>query len=161
MTTPYPGNEPAQDPTADANVYGSAYAAGGYPGTGYASEPTGELRRNTLAPWGLGLGIGALVLCWSAVGGLLLGLIGIILSIIALTKAKHIIGPFQRKGMAIGGLLVSILGLVAGAFFAFVYFLGFTVFSEFDEQCNHLRDDQDAYTQCIQDAAAAMKQEQQ
>lgn len=110
---PYPGT--GADPQAGTG-YGDAAFAGGY-----ENSPMNETK-NGVAPWALGVGI------LSAVAGISIifsvfafipGIIGLILGFIALSAAKkrqH--KENKRKGMAITGLILSILGIVASVLFA-------------------------------------------
>ncbi|WP_075726438.1 hypothetical protein [Corynebacterium aquilae] len=134
MTNPYT-NDPAENAQPADNSYGTAYPAAGYPGTGYGTEPFGEPQKNTVAVWALVLGIASLVLGVTAVIAVILGIIGLILGIKGLKKAKTIVGPFQRKGMAIGGLVLSILGLLAGLAFTAFYAFGLWIASDAVEAC--------------------------
>jgi len=59
------------------------------------------------------LGIAALVLCWTGVGGILLGLLAVVFGIIAVLRARR--GQAGGQGRAIAGLVTGALGLVLGA----------------------------------------------
>jgi hypothetical protein len=86
----------------------------GYPG--YPGYPRPE--RAGMAITALVLGIAALVLCWTAVGGLLLGLLAVVFGIVALRRARR--GQAGGSGRAIAGLVTGAIGLVLGAVFLFV-----------------------------------------
>ncbi|BAU96247.1 hypothetical protein N24_1985 [Corynebacterium suranareeae] len=164
MTTPnYPYGEPNNQGDGanipfDANQ-GSPYAAQqpgfqdpyntGYTG-GFENSPL-NAPKNTAAAWALGLGIAslvALVAVVSAVIAPVIAIAGIIVSIIALVKAKNINGPNKRKGFAITGLILSILTLLitAAIFIIFVVVLSNSGLQE----CATLVDPA-AQQQCVED----------
>jgi hypothetical protein len=71
--------------------------------------------KNGMAIAGLVLGVSSLVLFWVPVLDGLLALTGLILSIVGIRKASQLgVG----KGMAIGGLITSIIGLVVAALYS-------------------------------------------
>lgn len=128
--------------------YGSGYndyGSGGYqPGDqagygGYASQPPGGAsyggaglpeRKNGLAVAALVLGIIAILATLTVVGivlGVPVAVVGVIVAIIALVQAKNFPPMGARRGMAIAGLVLSLLSL-AGA--ALLFILVATVFSE-------------------------------
>ena len=154
MTTPtpepYPGSNPAFGTNADANAAGAAYPTGGYPGTGsYGAQPFGEPERNKLAPWGLALGIASIILSWTAAGGIILGIVGLILSIVALRKTKVIMGPFQRKGMSIGGLILSIIGLISGIIATVFFVFAVQLFGDVAESCSMYVANSPEFADCV------------
>lgn len=124
MTTPdYPYGDPRNNADGQSyptggyqDPYANAYAGSG----GFENSPL-NAPRNTAAAWALGLGI-ASVICalavFTVVGAFLallapfLAVAGIIVAIVALVKAKSIIGPGKRRGMAVGGLVLSIITLL-------------------------------------------------
>lgn len=91
-------------------VYGSADAA-----------KTDE--RGGLA--GMIIGILSYVLCWIPVFDFILGLIGVILSDVGLSRKER----YRLNGFAVAGLVLSIIGLVIGFIIMIVFFvaLGQTV----------------------------------
>ena len=92
-----PGTEPS---------YGQPYPQG-Y-GPAYGQPP---MRHGAgMATAALVLGILALILCWTVVGGIILGLLGLILGIIAAGRARR--GEAPGRGRAIAGVITGALGLV-------------------------------------------------
>lgn len=90
---------------------GNAYQYGNYQTSQYYAPPE-KTSKDTCALISMILGIVSLVLCCSPVIGVILGIAAIVLGIIGL-KAP------QRKGMAIAGLAVGIIGLlISGAMLA-------------------------------------------
>jgi hypothetical protein len=84
----------------------------GYPG--YARPlPSG------MATASLVLGIIALVLCWTAFGGLVLGLLAVVLGIVAVRRARR--GEGGGQGRAVAGLVTGGLGLLLGILFLVVW----------------------------------------
>ncbi|SQG64826.1 hypothetical membrane protein [Corynebacterium renale] len=141
----YPGSTPTSPQGAEGGAQPAYQPYGAIPDQAPVAAGGWELAnqaRNKLSPWALGVGIFSLVsstlLLLIGIGpllGVLFGLIAIVLSIVALVKAKNFQGPGQRKGMAIGGLITGILGLVIGAV---IIFGAFALFSEVGEACGDL-----------------------
>ena len=141
----YPGAE---------NTSGS-YGAGGYPSApAYGGVEIQE--RNTLAPWALGLSIAAIV-CVITIVGLVIAwipaLVGLILSIIAILRAKKIQGPYRRMGMSVAALIIS--GLTTVLFV--IGIIGISIFmansGEAIQKCqNDYPANSSAQQQCINDA---------
>ena len=94
------------------------------------------------------LGIVALVLCWTGVGGILLGLLAVVFGIIAVLRARR--GEAGGQGRAIAGLVTGALGLVLGAVLLVVWINLFTS-SGFTDYVSCVRDagqDQAKVQQC-------------
>ena len=141
----YPGAE---------NTSGS-YGAGGYPSaSAYGGVEIQE--RNTLAPWALGLSIAAIVFAISIIGLIIAwlpALVGLILSIIAVLRAKKIQGPYRRMGMSVASLIIS--GLTTALFV--IGIIGFSILmansGEAIQKCqNDYPANSSAQQQCINDA---------
>lgn len=113
----------SQDYTSGVAGYGAG--ASGY--GGFENSPMAE-GKNSLAPWALGVGIVS-ILCAISVFltgfAAIPGLIGLILGIVALGSAKkYQHKENKRKGMAITGLVLSILSIIATVvFWIFVTFV--------------------------------------
>jgi hypothetical protein len=74
-------------------------------------------RGKGLAISALVLGILALLLSWTVLGGILFGLIAVVLGLVASSKAKK--GRAGGRGMAIAGIVLGVVGIViAGALIA-------------------------------------------
>jgi hypothetical protein len=113
MTTP--GSDPSGygDSGSGSMPPPPAYDAGaGYPGQGGPMAPP----RNGFGTAALVLGILAIVLCWSAVGGIVLGVLAIIFATLGIRRAGR--GEATNKGMSIAGLVTGIIGLIIGVIFA-------------------------------------------
>ncbi|GIG39468.1 DUF4190 domain-containing protein [Cellulomonas phragmiteti] len=101
-------------------VYGQApgygQEAGGYGAAGYGAPaaPT----RNSLGVWSLVLGIVSLGLCCVVVG-LVPGAIGIWLGIKGRAAASR--GEASNGGLALTGIILSVLGVLAGLYFLVSY----------------------------------------
>ena len=76
---------------------------------------TMPMEQNNMAISGLVFGIFAILGFWAPVAGLTAGIIGIICSIIGLSKKK------SRKGMAITGLILSIVAIILSLVILFLY----------------------------------------
>ncbi|AKE41374.1 transmembrane protein [Corynebacterium kutscheri] len=158
----YPNNNSSGDsPYSDNNEFPSynsypdpAYgAAGGY--TNYANVPE---RKNNIATWALGVSIAALVLTITVIGIIgswLFALLGIVLGIVAIMRARSIAKDGQpldkpRMGLSIASLIISVIALVL----TIVLFIGgAAVLSQFSD-CFGLPEDQ--VQQCIQDRVNQM-----
>jgi hypothetical protein len=121
MTTPgsdpsaYGEGDPGSMPPPPAYDAGTGYpgqgaypSQGGYPGQGGPMNAP----KNGFGIAALVLGILAIVLSWSAVGGILLGVLAIIFGILGIRRAGR--GQATNKGMAISGLVTGIVGLIIG-----------------------------------------------
>ena len=76
---------------------------------------TMPMKQNNMAISGLVFGIFAILGFWAPVAGLTAGIIGIVCSAIGLAKKD------SRKGMAIAGLILSIIAIVLSLVMLFLY----------------------------------------
>ena len=116
---PYPGGSGQSPPPQQPEPYPGSYPPppppGGYPGPpaqGAWEEPKGK----GLAITALVLGIIALLTCWTVLGGIIFGLLALIFGIIATVKSRR--GSAGGGGMAIAGLVLGLLGLIAAVVIA-------------------------------------------
>jgi predicted PurR-regulated permease PerM len=81
-------------------------------GSGYSGQGGGTLTapRNGFGIAALVLGILALVLCWTAIGGIVLGVLAVIFAILGIRRANR--QEATNKGMAISGLVTGVIGLI-------------------------------------------------
>lgn len=96
---PYGNYPPPQQP------YGYGYPPPAYP------PPLVERPGSGMAIGALVCGILAILSCWTIVGGILLGVIGAILGVIALFGISA--GRRKGGGMAVTGIILSLLGIAA------------------------------------------------
>lgn len=164
MTTP--GSDPSGYGESGYGDTGSgsmppppAYQGGtGYPGQGGPVAAP----RNGFGITALVLGILAIVLSWSAVGGIIFGVLAIIFAILGIRRASQ--GVANNKGMAISGLVTGIVGLVIGIIVAvavgsFLSIFGgsFNNFSDCVKQANN---DQAKIQQCENQFQQQIQQQQ-
>jgi hypothetical protein len=92
----------------------------------YAAEPTPSARPlgAGMAITALVLGILAVLLCWTVIGGLLFGLLAVVLGAVASSRAKRRVAA--GRGLAIAGILLGLLGLVLSVA---VIFIGVSIFN--------------------------------
>ena len=83
---------------------------------GYSAGP-----RNGLGVASLVLAIAALLLVWSVVGGILLGLVGAALGFVARRRVKR--GEANNGGVAIAGIVLGVMAVVVGLVFAGIWFV--------------------------------------
>ena len=95
----------------------------------------------------LGFGVTALVLgilavlgCWSAFFGIVLGVLALIFGIVALRRVKRDVAT--NKGVSIAGVVTGAVGLLLGIVFAIAFGAAFSIFGN---QIHNLQ-------QCIQQA---------
>ena len=119
----YPGAE---------NTSGS-YGAGGYPSApAYGGVEIQE--RNMLAPWALGLGIVGLVLALPYIG-IIPAVVGLILAIIAIMRARKIQGPYKRMGMSVIALIISGIAIIVSAIIIILTVFMWNSMSDGIEKC--------------------------
>lgn len=159
MTTP--GSDPSGygDSGSGSMPPPPAYQGGtGYPGQG---APMGA-PRNGFGIAALVLGILAIVLSWSAVGGILFGVLAIIFAILGMRRASR--GVATNKGMSISGLVTGIVGLIIGIIVAialgsFVSVFGGTV-SNYTDCVKQANNDQVKIQQCENQFQQQIQQKQ-
>ena len=101
-------------PPSDGSGYGQpGYGQPGYgqPGGGYGSPPA--QKRNGFGVAALVLGVLALLLCWTVLGGIALGIAAIVFGVLGRGRAKR--GEADNGGLAITGAVLGLLGLLASA----------------------------------------------
>lgn len=144
---PQYGPHPDYDQPPQQQPYGAQ--PGGYPGyPGYSGgygAPPAELPKG-LAIAALIFGILALVLFWTAFGGIILGLVAIILGIVGMRKAKK--GTGGGRGMAVTGLVLGILSLLGGIITAVILAVLANQVGQTIQECQGLTGEQ--MQRCIQ-----------
>jgi hypothetical protein len=149
MTTPGSDQSGYGDSNPGSMPPPPAYEGGtGYPGQGAPVAAP----RNGMGTAALVLGILAIVLCWTAVGGIILGVLAVIFGILGIRRAGQRIAT--NKGMAISGLVTGIVGLIIGVIFAvavgsFLSIFGGTV-SDYTNCVQQANNDQAKISQCAQ-----------
>ncbi len=105
---------------ADAGTAIPLYAPNG-PGPHYAYGGVSPQEKpvNGKGLAGMIVGILSYVFCWVPILGFVLGLIGVILSGIGLSRKDR----YRLNGFAVAGLILSILALVWGLIYIFVFFI--------------------------------------
>ena len=118
--------------------------------SGYGYSPAEK--KSVIAVWALIIGIIALVSLLLVVPPLLLGPIGIIVSIIALLKGKKRPKELRRAWMSIAGLITSIIALILSvAFLIYLYtHIGWTMTPD-PEMCTTI-DDPAQKQACMEDS---------
>jgi hypothetical protein len=102
-------------------------APGGYPPPGGYAPPVAK-QSNGMAIAALVCGILTIVTCLFP-----LGLVAAILGFIGLSKAKNLNG--SGRGLAIGGIITGIIGLISGAVLVFAVFLAADAVNDIDFRC--------------------------
>ncbi|MEW2546971.1 DUF4190 domain-containing protein [Streptomyces sp. NPDC047002] len=136
---------PGQWGPGDAS--GGAYGA---PAAPPYAEPARPARGNGLAVAALVLGIAAIVLFWTVFGGIVLGLVAIVLGALGSRRARRDGAP--RRGMAITGVVLGALGLIAGGLILAlgVSFLNSDSFKSYSDCVKHAHSTADR-RQCADD----------
>jgi hypothetical protein len=127
------------------------YPAGGYPPYGgfpggYPSPPAEP--RNGLGVAALVVAIVGLVLCWSIVGGIVLGLVAVVLGFAGRGRAKR--GEATNGGIAIAGIVLGAVSILAGLVFIPLYIGLFDQVggSDYVDCLNRAGNDDSAVQQC-------------
>lgn len=147
MTTPNDPHTPGNGKNSDSTE-GAVYPAFAGGGDGYSPAE----KKSVIAVWALIIGIIALVSLLLVVPPLLLGPIGIIVSIIALLKGKKRPKELRRAWMSIAGLITSIIALILSvAFLIYLYtHIGWTMTPD-PEMCTTI-DDPAQKQACMEDS---------
>ena len=147
MTTPNDPHAPGNGKNSDSTE-GAVYPAFAGGGDGYSSAE----KKSVIAVWALVIGIIALVSLLLVVPPLLLGPIGIIVSIIAWLKGKKRPKELRRAWMSIAGLITSIIALILSvAFLIYLYtHIGWTMTPD-PEVCTTI-DDPAQKQACMEDS---------
>lgn len=147
MTIPNGPHTPGNGKNSDSSE-GAVYPAFAGGGDGYSSAE----KKSVIAVWALVIGIIALVSLLLVVPPLLLGPIGIIVSIIALLKGKKRPKELRRAWMSIAGLITSIIALILSvAFLVYLYtHIGWTMTPD-PEMCTTI-DDPAQKQACMEDS---------
>jgi hypothetical protein len=134
--------------------YGQGYQ-GGYGTQGYPAQYPGHYDAGSYGggakPAGTGLGIASLVLgilalltCWMLGLGIIPGLVGLVLGIVAIRKLGRVRGA--SRAVPIVGVVLSALGIVAGIFF-FVAVI--SLVGPILDRCGEFAGDPVALEQCV------------
>ncbi|WP_188536964.1 DUF4190 domain-containing protein [Kocuria dechangensis] len=132
------------------------YAQQGYPGQYQGQYDMGQYG-GAPKPAGTGLGIAALVLgilslltSWLLGFGLIPGLVGLVLGIVALRKLGRV--PGASKAMPVVGIVLSVLGILASVlmFVLVASFMG-PLMDAINGPCSQYLNDQAALEQCLTD----------
>lgn len=147
MTTPNDPHAPGNGKNSDSTE-GAVYPAFAGGGDGYSSAE----KKSVIAVWALVIGIIALVSLLLVVPPLLLGPIGIIVSIIAWLKGKKRPKELRCAWMSIAGLITSIIALILSvAFLIYLYtHIGWTMTPD-PEMCTTI-DDPAQKQACMEDS---------
>ncbi|MET9561806.1 DUF4190 domain-containing protein [Streptomyces tauricus] len=125
------------------------YGQPAHPYPGHHQEP-GARTSNGLAIAALVLGIAACVFFWTVFGGIVLGLVGLVLGIVAARRARG--GRAPHRVMAIVGAVLSALAVIASAVIVAigVSFLTSDSFKDYNDCVQHA-DNQSERDQCSED----------
>ncbi|WNG89999.1 DUF4190 domain-containing protein [Mycobacterium sp. ITM-2016-00317] len=115
---PPPGTYPGGYPPQPYGGYGAYGGYGGYSGYGYPPPPPAA-PKNGLGTAALVLAIVGLLLCWTVVGGVLLGIAGIVLGFLARTRVKR--GEATNAGVALAGIVLGAVSIVASLVIVAIY----------------------------------------
>lgn len=86
---------------------------------------TMPMKNNNMAIAGLVVGIFSLLVCWIPFWNLLLSIAGIVCSAIGLSRK-------QKSGMAIGGLVASIIALLISIFIMVLYVIALSIVQHYN-----------------------------
>jgi hypothetical protein len=156
-------------PGSDPSGYGDS-GSGSMPpppsyqgGTGYPGEGTAVAApKNGFGITALVLGIIAIVLSWSAIGGIVFGVLAIIFAILGIRRANR--GIATNKGMSISGLVTGIIGLIIGVIVAIALGSFLSVFggslNNFSDCVKQAGNDQAKVQQCENQFQQQVQQQQ-
>lgn len=141
-----PTNQPEAPPPPPSQPPGAGYPAP--PPMPYAGQaPPPVAPRNGLGIAALVLAIIGLLFCWSIFGGVILGIIAVIVGFVARGRVKR--GEADNGGIAMAGIVLGFLSIVAGLVFVAIYFLVFRqVGGNYIDCMNKAGNDTSAKQQC-------------
>ncbi|GEO94032.1 DUF4190 domain-containing protein [Kocuria turfanensis] len=153
----YGAGQYGQDQYSQGQYGGQGYPAQYQQGQGYPGQQ-GQYDMGQYGagakPQGTGLGIAALILgivslltCWFVLG-LVPGLVGLVLGIVAVRKLGRT--PGASKAVPIIGIVLSVLGILASIFFLVIFGALLGEFGPAMEACNQYSSDPTAFQQCIE-----------
>ncbi|MUN61720.1 hypothetical protein GMA12_00890 [Kocuria sediminis] len=153
----YGAGQYGQDQSSQGQYGGQGYPAPYQQGQGYPGQQ-GQYDMGQYGvgakPQGTGLGIAALILgivslltCWFVLG-LVPGLVGLVLGIVAVRKLGRT--PGASKAVPIIGIVLSVLGILASIFFLVIFGALLGEFGPAMEACNQYSSDPTAFQQCIE-----------
>ncbi|ASY36195.1 hypothetical protein STTU_6190 [Streptomyces sp. Tu6071] len=131
-----PGHIPGHD--AWGGQYGGQWQGGKPPGGGMAVAA-------------LVCGIAAVVFCWTVVGGIILGVLGVVFGILALRRSRRTGAP--NRGLGLAGIIVGAVGIVGGAITLGVI-IAVTTSDDFQDSYDSFRN----YSECLQHAQSPDEQ---
>jgi hypothetical protein len=144
---------PPPPPYGGYGDYGNQPNYPGYPpyGAGYPPPPQPAAPRNGLGTAALILAIVGLVLCWSIVGGVVLGLCAVIIGFVARGRVKR--GEATNGGVAIAGIALGAVAIVAALVFIPIYIGLFDQMggTDYVDCLSRAGNDNDAVQQCADD----------
>ena len=124
-------------------------------GAGYPAPPplqyTGQSPsspRNGLGTAALVIAIVGLLFCWTIAGGVVLGLAAVVMGFVGRGRAKR--GEANNGGVALAGVVLGFLSIVAGVVFIpiYAYLFSQTGFGDFYDCMTKAGNDQAAQQQC-------------
>ncbi|MBA1834854.1 DUF4190 domain-containing protein [Corynebacterium wankanglinii] len=140
----------------DAGHAGYGMAGGNYNAapTSYGFEPAPTQQQNNgVALAAMILGILALLGLVFVFPAIILGIIALVLGIVGVRKASSIQGPGARKGMAITGIVTSVIALILSVL---MLIFGFSMAKQLMddgvfEACEQFQNDNEKFQTCIED----------
>ncbi|MDO4909731.1 MAG: DUF4190 domain-containing protein [Corynebacterium sp.] len=120
----------------------------------YSFESSGEIfdvpkKPNGKALAALILGILSILLCWTGPVGLIIGIVGIVLSVLGLKAVANSDPRTARRGMAIAGVILSVIGILLGILFTVIYYWAFGHVKNVQESCGQYEVTSTEYTECV------------
>lgn len=139
--------------TPEAPPYPYAYPPGPYPGSyppppmPYGDYPP-PVVRNGLGVAALVVGIVGIILCFTVVGGVIPGIVAVVLGLVGRARAKR--GEATNGGVALAGIIVGAIAIVAGLAFIQIWITVFSVvgFSDYFDCLQQAGQDRDRVQLC-------------
>lgn len=144
-----PPNPPQPPPPPPGQPFGAGYPYPTPPPMPYATpSPPPIAPRNGLGTAALVIAIVGLLLCFTIVGGVLLGIAAVVMGLIGRGRVKR--GEADNGGIAIAGVVLGLLSIVAALVFIPIYFylVRQTGFGDFYDCITKAGNDQAAQQQC-------------
>jgi len=162
---PYPPGQYPAGPYPSGPYPSGPYSSGPYSGGGYPPPPYGDYYQRPQAAPKNGMGVAALViaiialvLSFTVIGGIILGIVAVILGLIGRGRVKR--READNGGIALAGIILGAVSIIAGLVFVPIY-VGLFKESGFGDYFNCMQEagqNSNAVQQCSEEFRQSMSE---